>query len=546
MKKSKLSPGSAVWIVARHSPGTGQTIDTQLSVLKEHCEANQLIIKDQFIDAGQSGNKTTRKEFTRMRKLVESSEKNLVDGVIFYDNSRLARKLKDARYVKSMLIFKGYQLERLIGQDLDGIAGVVVEDLEDYHNEQYLEVIRQKSKDGLRQRFKLKNEKGDYIGFWAGAVPWGFRAVKKALPVIDTDTGKPKSKQCIEPDYDLWPLGVELYRLRAGGLTCREIESKTNFFGSRGTVDIDDGDVLASAYRNFYRNTIYMGTLTFQELVIPGYVPAMVTEDLWQAANASSVAYKRGNWTGYRAPKSGKAHPDFLLAGLCECDLCQAPFYTNTTSLQHRAIRYRYYVCRTKRQNKTAACDSPRVPASLFEQSVLDHAINIFLRRDFEIMVERFNQAINSESDPTLAIERAKAELAEISKKLNNLVRLAQAGGDFEELGAQVRALKKQQSQAEYRLSQLQTRKPRKKIALSPEKVERAILMMTERLNAVGEARLALNQLVSKIRIMQTEAMISYKPLLAFAELGQPESFDNYQIGGYVIQLPLNNHLSEK
>jgi hypothetical protein len=546
VKKSKLPPGSTVFVIARHSPGKGQSITTEKGVLDDYLEFNQLNCIEWFIDAGESGSNRNRKEFSRFQKLVESRPKRLVDGVIFYDLSRLGRDFHDTQYTLALLRRRGYIPEWIIGEQYDGLPGAIMEVATNYKNAEFLDELKIKIRNGLRRMFRLRDEQGQYVGFWAGSIPWGFVGVKKTLPVLNSVVEKFRERQCIVPDYDLWPLGVELYQLRANGLTCREIENKTHLFGSRGTVDISDVDVLTTAYRNLYRNTIYKGVLTFQELIIPDYVPAMITEDLWQAANATSVAHKRGNWPGYRVPKAGKAGPDFLLAGLCECGLCQAPFYTKVTSMQSKTIQYRYYSCRTRRQNGASACESPHVPAVPFEQAILDHAVNKYLRGGlFEDMVEEWTRTINDAPDPIQEIKRLEAEILEISKKLRNLARLAQNGGDFEELGEQVRALKLDRQSAEFKLAQLQVYKPVKKLALSPDKVRRIVETWTERLIAVGEVRPTLNQLVHRIRINQTQARIVYNPPLAFTESGLQRAFGKYQ-AGYVIQLPLNNHLSEK
>jgi len=289
MKKSSLPPGSKVWIVARHSPGQNQAIYSQLSLLQEYCQFNKLEVADQFIDAGESGGNSNREEFTRLRKLAEGSESNLVDGIVFYDSSRFARNFNDAQYVKSMLRWKGYTLEWLLGERYEGLPGAIMETVEDYNNAEFLALISRKSKDGLRQMFKLKDSNGEYLHFWAGGIPWGFRRIEKVLPVVNTVTNKPRIKQCIEPDYPLWPLGQELFTLRATGLTCKEIEQRTNFFGSRGTVNVDNAFVLTSSYQHLFRNPIYKGKLVFQELTIENYVPAMVSPELWEAANNASI-----------------------------------------------------------------------------------------------------------------------------------------------------------------------------------------------------------------------------------------------------------------
>lgn len=534
MKQSKLPPGSTVWIVARHSPGKGQSMDTQLSVLREHCKANQLIIKDEFIDAGVSGKKVTRKEFTRMQKLAEGSDKNLVDGVIFYDNSRLARNLKLARYVKSMLIFKGYQLERLIGQDIGGIAGVVVDDLEDYHNEEYLEIIRQKSKDGLRQRFQLRDEAGNYIGFWAGAIPWGYKRVDKVLPVIDTITGKHKVRQCIEPDYPLWSLGQELFTLRATGLTCKEIEQRTGFFGQRGTVNIYDAFVLTSSYQHFFRNPIYKGKLVFQELTIENYVPAMVSPELWEAANSASITYKRGYWTSRGQVKVSKANPEFLLAGLCECEICQGPFYTTSVVSGSRDRWLRYYVCRTKKTVGGKACLTRYIPAAIYEPRVIDHASDNYF--DFiELIIEEMTSLMSNNPPPFREIEQIKDEINEVDKSIRRLIELAEKTEGVEEVWQRITKLKTQKRTAESRLEYLRNQLAFPRMMVTPEELRKTANDYREHLR--DDPRITLKQIVDRILINPNKSTIFYKMPFGVVDTILPESFYSYQVG-YAIELP--------
>lgn len=534
MKKSSLPPGSKVWIVARHSPGQNQAIYSQLSLLNEYCQFNQLEVVDQFIDAGESGGNSNREEFTRMRELAEASKDTLADGVIFYDNSRFARNFNDAQYVKSMLRWKGYALEWLLGERFEGLPGILMENIEDYQNAEYLAMISRKSKDGLRQMFKLKDANGEYLRFWAGAIPWGFRAVEKVLPVINTVTNKPRIKQCIEPDYPLWPLGQELFTLRATGLTCKEIEQRTNFLGSRGTVNIDNAFVLASSYKHFFRNKIYKGVLEFQELIIEDYVPAMVSPELWEAANSASITYKRGHWTGRGQIKVSKANPEYLLAGLCECEICQGPFYTQSVMSGSRDKWLRYYVCRTKKTLGGKACPTRYLPASGYEPAVIDHANrNYFLF--IEMIIEEMNELRNSIPKPAQEIERIKDEVSGLDKSIRNLVRLAEKGEEVEEVYRRLTELNQRRQTALSRIEQLHFQVTSFRNPPSPEKMRREIANLQEGLR--NDPRLALKQIVDRIAVNPSKSTIFYKLPLGVIDSFPPESFYTYQVG-YTIELP--------
>jgi hypothetical protein len=59
-----------------------------------------------------------------------------------------------------------------------------------------------------------------------------------------------------------------------------------------------------------------------------------------------------------------------LLSGLLSCKSCKKPMIPTYTAKPGR--RYRYYVCRSARQNGWSSCPTKSVPASLIEHSVLD------------------------------------------------------------------------------------------------------------------------------------------------------------------------------
>lgn len=534
MKKSSLLPGSKVWIVARHSPGQNQAIYSQLSLLQEYCQFNQLEPVDQFIDAGESGSNSNREEFTRMRELAEASKEPLVDGVIFYDNSRFARNFNDAQYVKSMFRWKGYVLEWLLGERYEGLPGAIMETVEDYHNAEYLKMISRKSKDGLRQMFKLKDGNGEYLHFWAGGIPWGFQRVEKVLPVINTVTNKPRIKQCLEPDYPLWPLGQELFTLRATGLTCKEIEQRTNFFGSRGTVNVTNAFVLTSSYQHLFRNPIYKGKLVFQELTIEDYVPAMVSPELWEAANSASITYKRGYWTSRGQVKVSKANPEFLLAGLCECEICQGPFYSHSVMSGSRDRWLRYYVCRTKKTVGGKACPTRYLPASGYEPAVIDHATDNYFQF-IEFVIEEMNELQNSIPKPALEMERVQDEVSGLDKSIRNLVRLAEKGEGVEEVYQRITELNRQRQTALSRIEQLHFQITSFRQPPSPEKLRREVANLQSQLKS--DPRIALKQIVDRITVNPNKSTIFYKMPLGVIDSFPPESFYSYQIG-YAIELP--------
>lgn len=541
-KSSKLPSGSKVWITARHSPGKKQSIDAQLNTLREYCTFNHFVIAEEFIDRGISGADTVKRDaFCRMLDLVESNKKRMVDGIICYDSSRLAREFDDAVWARALINRRGYVLEILIGDDYpDGLYGYMMRGAQDYFNAEQIEMIRQKSKDGLRQFVKLRDETGAHFGFWPMGVPWGFSKVFKKLPVVDTITGKNRVRQCISPNYDLWPLGKKLYELRAQGLAYTQIEARTGWLESRGTVDVSKSDVVSRMYLTFYRNPIYFGQLRMKELIIDNYVPAMVGQELWQEVNGVSATLKRGNWRGWRPAKAGKTKTDeALLAGLCVCGLCNGLAYHVTTTTARN--RLRYYLCSSKRRLGSISCDNKLVRADILDNLVLNHTLNKYLSPDFVLkLVRRVNAILSEAPDHRPDTDKYVKQVADLNRAIGNLIRLGetvQSDSQIDELSQRLASLQQQKDNAEKTLRELEVAPRPEPIRASEEEIM-AELEQTRRQLIEGEAKQVFWQIISKVTLEPGQATIFYRrPLCIYDNYPwEVVAFDN---PGYVIQLPL-------
>jgi hypothetical protein len=96
----------------------------------------------------------------------------------------------------------------------------------------------------------------------------------------------------------------------------------------------------------------------------PGEHDSIMELPVWQEVNATLRAGRRTQEGAARAPQNA------LLAGLLLCKSCRRPMVPTYTAKPGR--RYRYYVCRTARQNGWSACPTKSVPARMIEDAVLD------------------------------------------------------------------------------------------------------------------------------------------------------------------------------
>jgi hypothetical protein len=538
VKKSKLSPGSKVWLYARHSPGTGQTIYNQLQELREYCQANGLIVAHEFIDAGESGSSRNREQFGLMMEAAETNRVKMVDGIIIYDSTRLARNLEDAQGFRWLIRRRGYALEWLIGEQPDGVVGDVMAVIRDHQNAEFLEILRQKSATGMRRMFQLRDATGDYLGFFPGRVPWGFRGVKRALPGVVDMHGKERVRQCIEPDYDQWPVGQKLYELRANGYTYSEIEQMTGFFASRGTIDVDNNNGLITAYGDYFQNQLYYGLLVYgrkpyETITIPDYVPAMVNEQVWRQANACSEVSKRGGWTGWKHSRTGKGRKtDFILGGLCRCALCGGVLYSI-----YPTKKFHYYLCRNRKRYGLDGCEAQYIRAEELEAAVLDHIEQYYLSGEFvQMVIEEIENLLDDAPAVDQEADRIKREIADIEQRIGNLLKLAESG-QVEEAWTRIGELKRQKKGKQQRLEELHSLDSFSRFTVDVSAVDAAMADLRQRLTQLGEMRAVLRQIIDRIVAVKERATIFYRLPLAISGGFHLEILDILQVG-YVIELP--------
>jgi site-specific DNA recombinase len=119
-----------------------------------------------------------------------------------------------------------------------------------------------------------------------------------------------------------------------------------------------------ASLRRLLTNAIYAGNVEHRGAIYRGEQPSIVEPSVWQGVNTELRAGRRTGTEARRVPQNA------LLAGLLLCKSCQRLMVPTYTAKPGR--RYRYYVCRSARQNGWSSCPTKSVPARMIEDSVLD------------------------------------------------------------------------------------------------------------------------------------------------------------------------------
>ena len=139
---------------------------------------------------------------------------------------------------------------------------------------------------------------------------------------------------------------------------------KTKSWTSQNGKSHTGRDFGKASLRRLLTNAVYTGKVEHRGSIYIGEQPSIVEPSVWQKVNTELKSDRRTGSEAKRAPQNA------LLAGLLICKSCQRPMVPTYTAKPGR--RYRYYVCKSARQNGWSSCPTKSVPAAMIENSVVD------------------------------------------------------------------------------------------------------------------------------------------------------------------------------
>lgn len=273
-------------------------------------------------------------------------------------------------------------------------------------------------------------------GYWnCGAVPYGYDYSSKEQSLSPNPVEAPVVLRIFESVAGLVPLSAIAETLNAEGLRTRVRE----FRRRDGTVEKVGGrrfrmDNLAK----IVGNPIYLGKVRFHGQNYPALHAALVTELLWEKANA---ALARPKENPSRRLRLSDRH-FHLLKGVVCCAVCGRAMVPHAAGKQNAAGKnYRYYTCgQLYREREVGRCGVRHVSAMGLERVIIAFLGEIH-RHDaiLTAAVEASQSRRKSDRAPLQALAaEVQTELARVNQQLRNCVDAIAAGG-FDALGAELR-----------------------------------------------------------------------------------------------------------
>ena len=257
-------------IYARYSSDSqrDESIDGQIRECKEYAERNGLKVLSCYIDRALSAKTDNRPEFQRM---IRDSAGGLFDVVLVWKLDRFARNRYDSAHYKAILKKNGVKVVSAKEAIAEDSTGILLESLLEGYAEFYSVELSEKIHRGQKENaLKGKNN--------GGGIPLGY--------VLNHQTQK------LEIDPLTAPLVVEIFTRYADGETVRSIVDDLN---GRGLRTRRGKPFRLNSFSALLKNRKYIGEYQYQDVIIPGGVPAIVPKTFLTGC--------RGAWRRTSAPR---------------------------------------------------------------------------------------------------------------------------------------------------------------------------------------------------------------------------------------------------
>lgn len=438
-----MTPAYALY--RRSSTQQDLSVEEQRQAVRAWAAERGYTIVREFADDASGLDTERRRGFLELLQVCGQPHARQAEVVLCYDVSRFSRLDPDEA------AFHEYSLRRAgvrviythdPGASEDGLAGHLVKSLKRVLAHEFSQKLSQLVRRGHRAHAAL--------GHWSGGrPPYGLRRalLDGGHPTRPLEAGRWKARgervtlvvEPIEAEVVRWVF--DAYTRRGLGLLA--IASTLNARGvpppgslrrlGRGVWA--KGTVWAILRNPAYKGDLVWGRARYREVgrkrgkrplpetervTVPGGVPAIVTPEVWEAAQRRH---------GQRRFASGRPwHRPYLLSGLIECGHCSKRFQAQRQARGHIPA---YYLCGGYLASGAGFCDSPRIPTTYLEEAVLD-GIHKRLERllDPEELRRRLDQWLPTARSPEMAVADLEDRLRETQARIARLVTALAAGPD--------------------------------------------------------------------------------------------------------------------
>ena len=355
------------------------SIEGQIRECMQYAEFNNIQVVGNYIDRAQSAKTDHRPEFQYM---IKDSYKNLFDTVLVWKLDRFARNRYDSAYYKNVLKKNGVRVISAKESISQGADGILLESILEGYAEYYSAELSEKVKRGMIENALKAKSNGV-------RAPFGYFVDEQDHYQIDEATS---------------PIVKEIYALYLGGTKVTDI---VKLLTERGVKNRGYYMKYNAVFR-ILTNRKYIGEYKFGDIVIPDAIPALISEEDFNAVQAKMKVNKK-------APARHRSEDDYLLTTKLFCGICGA-MMTGEIGTSHTSKQYRYYRCNQSKQHK---CNKKTVKKDWIEDKVIDEIV--FLISKDEVLEELADRVYEMQLKESNTVTVVQGQLDKVEKKLRNI-----------------------------------------------------------------------------------------------------------------------------
>lgn len=399
-----------------------ESIEGQLRECQEYAQQNGIAIVGTYIDRALSASKETEKRLDFLR-MIRDSGKRLFDVVLVWKLDRFARNRYDSAHYKAILKKNGIKVVSATEHITEGPEGIILESMLEGMAEYYSAELSEKIHRGQKENALKGLNNG-------GSIPLGYVLGEDKRLKINPDTA---------------PVVQEVFKRYAEGDTIRAIIDDLNQRGirtSRGYPFSYPG------FNLMLQNRKYIGEYKYQDVVIPGGIPAIVDEDTFDRVQARMAKNKQ-------APAANKAKESYLLTTKLFCGECGKIMFGESGKGTGGKV-YRYYKCASAK--KKAGCHKRAVKKEWIENLVVEQTMAVVM--DGPLMEQLTDRLMEIQGQESFDLKLLRKQLKETEQGLENMLNAIQAGIVTNSTKARLAQLEEQQAALSQQITKEQIANP--------------------------------------------------------------------------------------
>lgn len=358
----------------------GTSLQTQLEACLDYCRSKDYNVAYRFSEA-YSGLTLDRPKLSELRELIINEQ---IDVIVFYSLDRLSRDPGHGVILTHELEKHGVKLEAVTETVDSTELGKLITYIKGYAAK--LDAERRRDATGRGKKARLAEGKlpqGTGVGIYG--YDWNKETKRREVNQAEAEQVQ------------------EIFKRVAIGESLVSIARRLNEEGIRTKATKDGSRKLwhSLTIRRIIRNSGYIGKTYFQDTLLPDITPAIVTEDIFQAAQ---------NQLDTPKVRTGRPKNEYLLRSHAFCALCGKPLVGHCLNK-----RYRYYQCSDARsyENSKNKCQSRYIRAGDLEEIVWSKTKSVLANPEIIL-----NQIV--ETSDTDSLDTIEADIKKLEKALRN------------------------------------------------------------------------------------------------------------------------------